>query len=130
MNELHFIIYILNRAVSAFPDWNPPHFLDTAEISHGIAIGKCVKSIYVGKTYTPIFVSPMNRRHDGNTLLTATPIPATATPTFFSLAGYDWFYAHTPEADKRAIEAGVLKNGFQAYLKAIEDGNEWVRAVL
>ena len=84
MNELHFIIYILNRAVSAFPDWNPPHFLDTAEISHGIAIGKCVKSIYVGKTYTPIFVSPMNRRHDGNTLLTATPIPATATPTFFS----------------------------------------------
>ncbi|NOU74992.1 DNRLRE domain-containing protein, partial [Paenibacillus sp. LMG 31458] len=27
------------EAVAAFPDWNPPHFLDTAEMTHGFAIG-------------------------------------------------------------------------------------------
>src|SRR5574337_466015 len=26
-------------AVSAFPDWNPSHFLDVAEMSHAVAIG-------------------------------------------------------------------------------------------
>ena len=26
-------------AVAAFPSWNPPHFLDTAEMSHAMAIG-------------------------------------------------------------------------------------------
>lgn len=25
--------------VSAFPDWNPPHFLDTAEMSHAVGVG-------------------------------------------------------------------------------------------
>jgi hypothetical protein len=27
------------RAVSAFPDWNPAHFLDTAEMAHAVGIG-------------------------------------------------------------------------------------------
>jgi len=27
------------EAVCAFPDWNPAHFLDTAEMSHAVAIG-------------------------------------------------------------------------------------------
>jgi len=27
------------RAVCAFPDWNPAHFLDTAEMTHAVAIG-------------------------------------------------------------------------------------------
>jgi hypothetical protein len=27
------------RAVAAFPDWNPSHFLDTAEMTHAVAIG-------------------------------------------------------------------------------------------
>ncbi len=27
------------RAVAAFPDWNPKHFLDTAEMTHAVAIG-------------------------------------------------------------------------------------------
>ena len=27
------------RAVAAFTNWNPPHFLDVAEMSHGMAIG-------------------------------------------------------------------------------------------
>ncbi|HSV74100.1 MAG TPA: heparinase II/III family protein [Chthonomonadales bacterium] len=27
------------RAVSAFPDWNPSHFLDTAEMAHAVALG-------------------------------------------------------------------------------------------
>ena len=27
------------KAVSAFTDWNPSHFLDVAEMTHGFAIG-------------------------------------------------------------------------------------------
>ena len=27
------------RAAAAFPDWNPSHFLDTAEMTHAFAIG-------------------------------------------------------------------------------------------
>lgn len=27
------------RAVANFPDWHPPHFLDTAEMTHAVAIG-------------------------------------------------------------------------------------------
>ena len=27
------------RAAAAFPDWNPPHFLDTAEMTHALGIG-------------------------------------------------------------------------------------------
>ena len=26
-------------AVAAFKDWNPPHFLDTAEMTHAVAVG-------------------------------------------------------------------------------------------
>jgi hypothetical protein len=27
------------EAAAAFPDWNPPHFLDTAEMTHAFALG-------------------------------------------------------------------------------------------
>jgi hypothetical protein len=66
-------------AVSGFPDWNPTHFLDTAEMTHCVGIG------------------------------------------------YDWVFSAISASDKSTIEAGVSKNGFQAYLQRAYPKNEWAR---
>jgi hypothetical protein len=66
-------------AVAAFPDWNPAHFLDTAEMTHCVGIG------------------------------------------------YDWVFAEISDTNKSTIEAGILKNGFEAYLQRAYPKNEWAR---
>ena len=44
--------------------------------------------------------------------------------------GYDWVHDALTEADRAAIEAGVLRNGILPYLAAIgrPDGNPWARS--
>jgi hypothetical protein len=67
------------RAVANFSNWNPPHFLDTAELSHGMAIG------------------------------------------------YDWLYHDLSVADRRLVERGILRHGFDAYQTGVNGskGNPW-----
>lgn len=69
------------RAIANFSTWHPPHFLDTAEMSHAMSIG------------------------------------------------YDWLHAELSDADKRAVEAAVLKLGIGEYNSKTSNGaqNVWAR---
>jgi len=66
-------------AAAQFKDWNPSHFLDTAEMTHAFAIG------------------------------------------------YDWLYDAWTDAQRRTLQAAIVKHGFTPGLKVYDQTNWWVK---
>lgn len=67
------------EAAAAFKDWNPRHFLDTAEMTHAFAIG------------------------------------------------YDWLYDAWNDAQRRTLQAAIVKHGFTPALAVYAKGGWWVK---
>lgn len=67
------------KAAAAFKDWNPRHFLDTAEMTHAFAIG------------------------------------------------YDWLYDAWNDAQRRTLQAAIVKHGFTPALAVYAKGGWWVK---